>query len=118
MSVTLVTVAANTAPDIHHNYVIITNVFNTICTISKMGGWYRLHKRWSRFASDSDLYRLQVQLSWNHCFNSLMTLGKLLTIDDPGVNGYLAKVSFYLVEPIIIVVAAVGVYAAQRVEIV
>ena len=57
---------------------------------------------------------------WAHCFNSLKALGKLLAQAayplNPGLNGNLAKDSFYSVALGIIVLAAIGVYAPQRVE--
>ena len=58
----------------------------------------------------------------NLCFNSLTALGKLHTTQVhpfyPGANEYLAKDSFYSILPGIIVVAAMGVYVPQRVEMV
>ena len=57
---------------------------------------------------------------WHQGFTSLAALGKLLTTNvhslDPGVNGYLAKDSFYSAGPGIIVVAATGVYGEHGVE--
>ena len=57
---------------------------------------------------------------WDHCFNLLKALGKLLSTNvhllDPGVDGYLAQDSFNSAAPGIIVVAAMGVFAPQGIE--